>query len=125
MTRDGAVWCKTGGMRLGQMPLLWVLAAVFSWLAPTAARAVEGDAPLVLQSPPDLSAFVGRPINSIQVVTEGARWIQSPKLEHARVGQLLTADLAAAEERLTMLLLASSHKAGLSPPNATEERSSS
>ncbi|HEY5376531.1 MAG TPA: POTRA domain-containing protein [Polyangiaceae bacterium] len=93
MTRDGAVWCKTGGMRLGQMPLLWVLAAVFSWLAPTAARAVEGDAPLVLQSPPDLSAFVGRPITGIQVVTEGARWVQSPKLEHARVGQLLTADL--------------------------------
>ena len=80
-------------MRLGQMPLLWVLAAVFSWLAPTAARATEGDAPLVLQSPPDLSAFVGRPINGIQVVTEGARWVQSPKLEHARVGQLLTADL--------------------------------
>jgi hypothetical protein len=33
-------------MRLGQMPLLWVLAAVFSWLTPTAARAVSRFGPI-------------------------------------------------------------------------------
>ncbi|HEY3668257.1 MAG TPA: POTRA domain-containing protein, partial [Polyangiaceae bacterium] len=80
-------------MRLGQMPLLWVLAAVFSWLAPRAAYAADGDAPLVLQSAPDLSGFVGRPITRVQVVTQGGRWAVSSDLEHARAGQLLTTDL--------------------------------
>ncbi|MEP7051423.1 MAG: POTRA domain-containing protein, partial [Pseudomonadota bacterium] len=93
LTRDAAVWCKTGGMRLGQMPLLWVLAAVFSWLAPTPARAADGDASLVLQSAPDLSAFIGRPIHTISVVADGKRWTAAPVIEHARTGQLMTTDL--------------------------------
>src|SRR5450755_376278 len=80
-------------MRLGQMPLLWVLAAVFSLLAPMPVRAADSDASLVLQSAPDLSAYVGRPITRIQFVTEGGRWASSPTVEHARVGQLLSADL--------------------------------
>ena len=93
LTRDAAVWCKKGGMRLGQMPLLWVLAAVFAWLTPRSARAADADASLVLQSAPDLSAFVGRPINTITVQTDGGRWKSAPVIEHARVGQLLTTDL--------------------------------
>ncbi|MEO7033942.1 MAG: POTRA domain-containing protein [Polyangiaceae bacterium] len=93
LTPDAAVWCKTGGMRLGQMPLLWVLAAVFACLPPTPARAADSDASLVLQSAPDLSAFVGRPISAIQVVTDGGRWTTVPVIEHARVGQLMTTDL--------------------------------
>jgi outer membrane protein insertion porin family len=93
LTRDGAVWCKTSAMRLGQMPLLWVLVAVFSLLAPMPVRAADSDASLVLQSAPDLSAYVGRPITRIQFVTEGGRWAAAPAVEHARVGQLLSADL--------------------------------
>src|SRR4051812_17565332 len=92
MTRGGAVWCKTGAMRLGQMPLLWVLLAVFSFLAPSAARAADAKAPLDLQSAPDLSAYVGRPITHITVLTEGGRWPSMPSIEHARVGQLMTTD---------------------------------
>ena len=80
-------------MRLGQMPLLWVLAAAFSLLSPLCAHAAEGEPSLVLQSAPDLSAFVGRPIARIQVLTEGGRWAATPSIEHARVGQLLTTDL--------------------------------
>jgi len=80
-------------MRLAPMPLLWVLAAVFSLLAPMPARAAEGDASLVLQSAPDLSAYIGRPISRIDFVIEGARWSAVPTVEHARVGQLLSADL--------------------------------
>jgi len=75
------------------MPLLWVLAAVFSWLAPTSAHAAEGDVPLVLQSAPDLSGYVGRPITRIDFVTVGGRWASTPSVEHARVGQLVSADL--------------------------------
>jgi len=93
LTRGGAVWCKTGAMRLGQMPLLWVLAAVFSWLVPMPVRAAEGDASLVLQSAPDLSPYVGRAISRIDFVTVGGRWASVPSVEHARVGQLLSADL--------------------------------
>src|ERR1700759_3166936 len=93
LTRDAAVWCKTGGMRLGQMPLLWVLAAVFAWLGPDSRRAAGAEPPLVLQSAPGLSAFVGRPISSIQVVTAGRRWKVAPVIEHARVGQLMSTDL--------------------------------
>ena len=93
MTQSGAVWCKTGAMRLAPMPLLWVLAAVFSLLAPMPARAAEGDASLVLQSAPDLSAYIGRPISRIDFVIEGGRWSAVPTVEHARVGQLVSADL--------------------------------
>ncbi len=80
-------------MRLGQMPLLWVLLAVFSFLAPSAARAADGEASLDLQSAPDLSAFLGQPITRIVVLTEGGRWPSTPSIEHARVGQLMTTDL--------------------------------
>jgi outer membrane protein assembly factor BamA len=80
-------------MRLAQMPLLWVLLAAFSLLAPTRARGAEGDASLVLQSAPDLSAYVGKSITRITFVTEGGRWSSAPVVEHARVGQLLSADL--------------------------------
>ena len=80
-------------MRLGQMPLLWVLAAVFSWLSPTRGYAAEGESPLVLHSAPDLSPFLGQPLTRVQVLTEGGRWASTPSIEHARVGQLLTADL--------------------------------
>ena len=93
MTTASAVWCKTGGMRLGQMPLIWVLAAVFSMLSPCRALAADGDASLVLQSAPDLSPYVGQPITRIQVLTEGGRWTATPLIEHARIGQLLSADL--------------------------------
>jgi len=93
VARDSAVWCKTGGMRLGQMPLLWVLAAVFSMLGPCRALAADGDVPLVLQSAPDLSPYLGRPITRIQVLTEGGRWTATPLIEHARIGQSFSADL--------------------------------
>ena len=93
VTRGGAVWCKTGHMRLGQMPLLWVLVAVFSLLTPSLTRAAEGEASLDLQSAPDLSGYVGQPITRIQVVTEGGRWASAPSIEHARAGQLMTTDL--------------------------------
>ena len=93
VTTDGAVWCKTGGMRPAQMPLLWVLTAALFWLSPQRAPAADGDLPLVLQAAPDLSAFLGQPIARIQVLTEGGRWGSSPVIEHARVGQLLTTDL--------------------------------
>ena len=93
MTTDSAVWCKTGAMRLGQMPLIWVLTAVCSLLSPCRTFAAETDAPLVLQSAPDLSPYLGRPITRIQVLTEGGRWTATPQIEHARIGQLLSADL--------------------------------
>ncbi|HEY4106287.1 MAG TPA: POTRA domain-containing protein [Polyangiaceae bacterium] len=80
-------------MRLNPMPLLWVLLAAFSWFAEARASAAESDAPLVLHSAPDLSAFVGRPISRIDFVTQGARWASTPTVEHARVGQLLSSDL--------------------------------
>jgi outer membrane protein insertion porin family len=80
-------------MRLGQMPLVWVLTAVCLQLAPRPAAAVEGDASLVLQSAPDLSPYLGRPIARILVLTEGGRWTATPRIEHARIGQLLSADL--------------------------------
>src|SRR4051812_48063721 len=80
-------------MRLGQMPLIWVLAAVVSMLSPCRALAADGDASLVLQSAPDLSPYVGQPISRIQVLTEGGRWTATPPIEHARIGQLLSADL--------------------------------
>jgi len=80
-------------MRLGQMPLLWVLAAVFSMLAPGRAVAADNEASLLLQSAPDLSPYIGQPIARIQVLTEGGRWTATPLIEHARIGQLLTADL--------------------------------
>src|ERR1700710_1135582 len=57
------------------------------------AGAAEGDASLVLQSAPDLSAYVGRPISRIEFVVEGGRWSTVPTIEHARVGQLVSADL--------------------------------
>jgi len=93
VTTASAVWCKTGGMRLGQMPLIWVLAAVVSMLSPCRALAADGDASLVLQSAPDLSPYIGQPITRIQVLTEGGRWTATPLIEHARIGQLLSADL--------------------------------
>ena len=93
MTTGSAVWCKTGGMRLGQMPLIWVLTAAFSLLVAQPVFAAEGEASLVLQSAPDLSAYIGQPITRIQVLTEGGRWPATPLIEHARIGQLLTADL--------------------------------
>lgn len=93
VTTDSAVWCKTGAMRLAQMPLIWVLIAVCSLLSPCRTFAAEGDVSLVLQSAPDLSPFVGQPITRIQVLTEGGRWTATPLIEHARVGQLLSADL--------------------------------
>src|SRR6478736_2296049 len=93
VTTDSAVWCKTGAMRLGQMPLIWVLTAVCSLLSPCRTFAAETDAPLVLQSAPDLSPYLGRPITRIQVLTEGGRWTATPQIEHARIGQLLSADL--------------------------------
>ena len=93
MIRGGAVWCKTGDMRLGQRPLLWVLAAVFSLLSPRLAHAADAEASLVLQSAPDLSPYLGRPITVIRVLTEGGRWASTPNIEYARVGQLLTTDL--------------------------------
>ncbi|MES1174405.1 MAG: POTRA domain-containing protein [Myxococcales bacterium] len=80
-------------MRLGQMPLLWVLLAVFSFLTPSLARAAEGEASLDLQSAPDLSAYLGQPIARIVVLTEGGRWPSMPSIEHAKVGQLMTTDL--------------------------------
>lgn len=80
-------------MRLGQMPVLWVLAAVFSWLVPTQGLAADGDTPLVLHPAPDLSKYVGQPITGIQVLTEGGRWASTPVIEYARVGQLLSQDL--------------------------------
>src|SRR4051812_35768553 len=80
-------------MRLGQMPLIWVLAAVVSMLSPCRALAADGDASLVLQSAPDLSPYIGQPITRIQVLTEGGRWSATPQIEHARIGQRLTADL--------------------------------
>lgn len=80
-------------MRLGQMPLIWVLTAVCSILSPCRTLAAESDAPLALQSAPDLSPYLGRPITRIQVLTEGGRWTATPQIEHARVGQLLGADL--------------------------------
>ncbi|HKO52351.1 MAG TPA: POTRA domain-containing protein [Polyangiaceae bacterium] len=80
-------------MRLGQMPLIWVLAAVFSLLSPRVALAADSDASLVLQSAPDLSPYLGQPITRIQVLTEGGRWTATPRIEHARIGQLLSADL--------------------------------
>jgi outer membrane protein insertion porin family len=93
VTTDSAVWCKTGGMRLGQMPLIWVLAAVFSMLSPRLAGAADSEASLVLQSAPDLSPYIGQPISRIQVLTEGGRWTATPLIEHARIGQLFSADL--------------------------------
>ncbi|MEI9953932.1 MAG: POTRA domain-containing protein [Pseudomonadota bacterium] len=93
VTTGSAVWCKTGGMRLGQMPLIWVLTAVFSLFSLCPAFAAESDASLVLQSAPDLSHYIGQPITRIQVLTEGGRWTATPPIEHARIGQLLTADL--------------------------------
>src|SRR6187431_3502101 len=80
-------------MRPGQMRLIWVLLAAFSMLSSYRAVAAEGDASLVLQSAPDLSAYLGRPITRIQVLTEGGRWTATPLIEHARIGQLLSADL--------------------------------
>src|SRR5450432_4942623 len=80
-------------MRLGQMPLLWVLLAVFSCLVPRGALAAEGEASLALQSAPDLSAYLGQPILRIVVLTEGGRWPSMPSIEHAKVGQLMTTDL--------------------------------
>ncbi|MET0795305.1 MAG: POTRA domain-containing protein [Polyangiaceae bacterium] len=80
-------------MRLGQMPLLWVLLAVFSLLASRTVCAAEGEASLDLQSAPDLSAYLGQPITHIVVLTEGGRWPSTPTIEHARVGQLMTTDL--------------------------------
>jgi len=117
VTRDSAVWCKTGGMRLGQMPLLWVLAAVFSMLAPCRAVAADNDASLVLQSPPDLTPYIGRPITRIQVLTEGGRWTATPAIEHARIGQLLTADLV---RRVLAELADSGHYADLRASVDTE-----
>jgi len=46
-----------------------------------------------LQPAPDLSPYVGKPIVRIQVLTEGGRWTATPTIEHARIGQLLSADL--------------------------------
>ncbi|HEX3773113.1 MAG TPA: hypothetical protein VHV51_01545, partial [Polyangiaceae bacterium] len=80
-------------MRLNPMPLLWVLLAAFSSFVEVRASAAENDAPLVLHSAPDLSAFVERPISRIEFVTQGGRWASTPALEHARVGQLLSSDL--------------------------------
>ncbi len=80
-------------MRLGQMPLLWVLLAVFALLGPSVARAADADAALDLQSAPDLSPYLGQPITRILVLTEGGRWASTPSIEHARVGQLMTTDL--------------------------------
>ncbi|MEO6599376.1 MAG: POTRA domain-containing protein [Polyangiaceae bacterium] len=80
-------------MRLGQMPSLWVLLAVFSFLAPCLARAAEGETSLRLQSAPDLSAYLGQPIARIVVLTEGGRWPSTPTIEHAKIGQLMTTDL--------------------------------
>jgi outer membrane protein insertion porin family len=48
---------------------------------------------LVLQSAADLSAYVGRPISRIVFASKGQRWSTAPTIEHARVGQLLDADL--------------------------------
>src|SRR6188768_3817569 len=93
VTTGSAVWCKTGDMRLGQMPLIWVLTAVISMLSPARAAAAESEASLVLQSAPDLSAYLGQPITRIQVLTEGGRWTATPVIEHVRIGQLLSADL--------------------------------
>jgi outer membrane protein insertion porin family len=84
-------------MRLGQMPLIWVLTAVFAQLGARHVVAAEDDAPLVLQSPPDLSPYLGQPITRIQVLTEGGRWPATPVLQHARIGQLLSADLVRRE----------------------------
>src|SRR6478735_9133252 len=80
-------------MRLAQMRLFWVLLAVCSLLSACPTFAAESDAPLVLQSAPDLSAYLGQPITRIQVLTEGGRWTATPLIEHARIGQLLSADL--------------------------------
>jgi hypothetical protein len=80
-------------MRLAQMPLLWVLLAAFSLLAPTRARGAEGDASLVLQSAPDLSAYVGKSITRITFVTEVGRWSSAPVVEHASVGEWRSAEL--------------------------------
>lgn len=79
-------------MRLIPMPLLWVLAAVFACLLPSAAHAAGEEPALVLQSAPDLSAYLGKPITRIDVQAAGGRWATRPVLEHARVGQLLTTD---------------------------------
>ena len=92
MTTDRAVWCKTGAMRLGQMPLIWVLTAVCSMLSPCRTFAADGDVSLVLQSAPDLSRYTGQPITRIQVLTEGGRWTATPLIEHARIGQLLSSE---------------------------------
>src|SRR6478735_2830820 len=80
-------------MRLAQMRLFWVLLAVCSLLSACPTFAAESDAPLVLQPAPDLSRYLGQPITRIQVLTEGGRWTATPKIEHARIGQLLSADL--------------------------------
>lgn len=80
-------------MRLGPMPLIWVLTAVCSILSPCRTFAAESDAPLLLQSAPDLAPYLGQPITRIQVLTEGGRWPATPQIEHARIGQLLSADL--------------------------------
>lgn len=93
LTPGAAVWCKTAGMRRRHLPLLWALAAVFYWSTPRLAQAAEDEVRLALQSAPDLSPFIGRPITRIQVLTEGGRWASMPVLEQARVGQLMTRDL--------------------------------
>jgi len=80
-------------MRRAAMPWLWVLIVVFAWWLPARAAADEAAASLVLQSPPDVSRFVGRPITHIDIVTRGARWSAAPALEFARVGQTLSAEL--------------------------------
>lgn len=74
------------------MRLIWVLTAVCSMLSPWRTLAAEGDVPLALQPAQDLSPYLGQPITRIQVLTEGGRWTAMPAIEHARIGQLLSAE---------------------------------
>jgi outer membrane protein insertion porin family len=78
-------------LRLIRLVSVAVLFASIAWAqsenAPTLPRLPD------LPSAPNLSAFVGKPVAGIRIVTRGGRWEQNPKLERVRVGQALSAEL--------------------------------
>jgi hypothetical protein len=78
-------------LRLIRLVSVAVLFARIAWAqsenAPTLPRLPD------LPSAPNISAFVGKPVAGIRIVTRGGRWEQNPKLERVRVGQALSAEL--------------------------------
>ncbi|HVR18812.1 MAG TPA: outer membrane protein assembly factor, partial [Polyangiaceae bacterium] len=81
-------------MRLARLIRLVSVAVLFSRVAFGQADASPGLPRLPdLPQAPNLTAFEGKPLVAIRIVTRGGRWEQNPKLERVRLGQALSAEL--------------------------------